>query len=282
MPKISALPVGAATSSTPFPAIVGGVTDQVTLAPIYTDLAGKAATSHTHAESDITNLITDLANRVVGLVAFASLPGAGTAGAVYFFTDSPLVVRDNGVSYDYFLSGYKVTPLNTSAWSWENQDTASVTTVAGQVIFKSGTTPGTHMFLHTAPATSVTTRILPNMAGGSGLAGICFRESGTGKIIAFFINVAKTLQINKYSATDTFSSSPITSGAFAFFPMPITLRLLNGATLSFQYSVDGAEYTTLFSEAKATFFTVGPNQVGFFSDSGASNANLTVESWIEI
>ena len=61
--KISALPVGVATSSTPFPAVVGGVTDQVTLAPVYTSLAGKAATSHTHAESDVTNLVSDLAGK---------------------------------------------------------------------------------------------------------------------------------------------------------------------------------------------------------------------------
>lgn len=52
--------MGVATSSTPFPAVVGGVTDQVTLAPVYTSLAGKAATSHTHVESDVTNLVSDL------------------------------------------------------------------------------------------------------------------------------------------------------------------------------------------------------------------------------
>lgn len=55
--KISALPVGVATSSTPFPAVVGGATDQVTLAPVYTSLAGKAATSHTHVSADITDLV---------------------------------------------------------------------------------------------------------------------------------------------------------------------------------------------------------------------------------
>lgn len=43
--KISALPAGVATSSTPFAAVVSGVTDQVTLAPIYTTLATLTAAS---------------------------------------------------------------------------------------------------------------------------------------------------------------------------------------------------------------------------------------------
>ena len=44
MPKISALPVGVATSSTPFAAVVSGVTDQVTLEPVYDAIATFSAT----------------------------------------------------------------------------------------------------------------------------------------------------------------------------------------------------------------------------------------------
>ena len=295
MPKISLLPVGVATSSTPFPAIVGGVTDQVTLSPLYsvistiqTDVSGKAATVHTHAESDVTNLVSDLASKsstghthtesdVTNLVSDLSNLTSSLATVLIAPTAGNYVSVSGGNTYGIIQS---VIPPLSSTWTWVNQDSASVTVFAGRDVFKTGTVAGTHMFVHVAPTNSATARILPNMVGG-GLLGICFRESGTGKIIAIFINSNKTLQVNKYTNTDTFASSPITSGSLIYFPMPIFLRLLNAATISFQYSVDGAEYVTLFSEAKATFFTVGPDQVGYFSDSGTTNANMTVESWVE-
>ncbi len=48
---------------------------------------------------------------------FSALPAAGTRGTVVYFTDSPYVAVDNGVSYDYYFDGELVYPPSTNGWT---------------------------------------------------------------------------------------------------------------------------------------------------------------------
>ncbi len=71
---------------------------------LVSDLAGKAASSHTHAQSDVTNLVSDLAGKAAsshthaasdiasGTVATARL-GSGTADATTYLTGAQTYVR---------------------------------------------------------------------------------------------------------------------------------------------------------------------------------------------
>lgn len=58
----------------------------------------------------------------------ANIPSAGNAGTIYFPTDLPIMLVDNGSSWDSWLCEplYKLTPPPTSGWSWVNQGSATV------------------------------------------------------------------------------------------------------------------------------------------------------------
>ena len=175
--KISALPVGMATSSTPFPAIVGGVTDQVTLAPLYTvistiqtDVSGKAALVHTHVESDVTSLVADLALKssvghthpesdITSLVADLALKsstghthastdlvsgtiatarlGSGSATSTTYLRGDQTYADVGSITAGTFFPNVALIPLVQSSWGWINQSGASVTQGATTVFFDS-------------------------------------------------------------------------------------------------------------------------------------------------
>ena len=239
MPKISALPVGTATSSTPFPAIVGGVTDQVTLEPVYTSLAGKAATSHTHAESDVTNLVTDLAAKA---------------------TISTLTPT--------------LTPLDQSSWTWVNQGAAVVTQSSTLVRLMAPTsaTENVRARVVAVPATpySVTAVVYPGplRTGATTQIGLCFYDSAGGKIVAFGFNsnvasATNTINVGKYTNVTTLASN-ITLGSLSSIA-EYWLRITDDGILHvYQVSFDkGINYETVLSEARATFFsTAAPNRYG--------------------
>jgi len=282
--KISALPVGVATSSTPFPAVVGGVTDQVTLAPVYTSLAGKAATSHTHVESDVTGLVTDLATRLIGLTAFASLPAAGSAGAVYFFTDSPYVARDNGVTYDYFFQGIQSFPLDDSGgtWAWDNQGTASIVHSGGltHLIVPSATT-NLRVRYETAPATPWTLTVLLRAmyfgAGNLAYTGIALRD-GTGKIYIFYITDNRQFQAVRFTNATTFSAIGPVNSTFVAAGMWHWLRVTDdGTNISFHTSIDGVNFRQSgVNESRTAFFGSGPTQFGIFGNVDTNGPPFTV------
>jgi len=241
--KISALPVGVATSSTPFPAVVGGVTDQVTLAPIYTSLDGKATTSHTHAESDVTGLTTDLSNLQSDVAELQ----------VQF----PIVL----------------TPLNQSAWSWLNQGSAVVNQASNLVRLTAPTDAGENIRsrIVIAPSAPYTVTALvypgPLRTGATTQIGLCFYESSSGKIVAFGVdsNVASatnTVNVRKNTST-TVNSANTNLGALSSISA-YWLRITdNGTNLIYLVSFDGGiNYETVLSETRGTFFTVAPDNYG--------------------
>lgn len=234
--KISALPVGAATSSTPFPAVVGGVTDQVTLAPVYTSLDGKAALAHTHAESDITNLTTDLAGKAA---------------------ISPLTPT--------------LTPMNQSTWAWTNQGTASVTQSDGVVKLTAPSVGGGENFRvrsRVAPATpyKFATLMTPGPWYNNTVYGLGLRESGTGKICIMGANISVSTAlfattIRKMTNATTLSSQVIE--IVSTFPgKGIFLRVgADGTNVTYEYSFDSFNWITALSELKAAFFTTAPDEI---------------------
>jgi hypothetical protein len=260
--KISALPVGVATSSTPFPAVVAGVTDQVTLAPIYTDLAGKAATSHTHAQSDVTNLVSDLAGKVSASVLTPTL-----------------------------------TPLDQSAWSWFNQGSATVNQASNVVFLSSPSAVGTNLRgrlsgSYPTPPFTLTVAVIPtfqvNSAGANfGVFGVTISDGTLHKILVaanfnFTTGAAPpALWVGNYnSVTSPASATVIANINSAGTGVLVWLRVVdNNTNQIFSYSFDGVNYVQILSESRITHLV--PNNIGIVmtNQSGSQSIGGSFISW---
>lgn len=116
----------------------------------------------------------------------ASLPAAGTAGNLYLPTDEPVLLRDNGASWDSFGPIFTLTsPGSTAGWSWVNQSTATITTTSASWTFQVSGGTGFNLFTVAAPATPWKMDFLfqpsytgPNAAVSTCCA--CFLNSGSG------------------------------------------------------------------------------------------------------
>jgi hypothetical protein len=98
--------------------------------------------------------------------------------------------------------------------------------------------------------------------------GLCLRESGTGKLISagirgFTTSTRTTVRknTNPTSFASNVADSDIVPMAAGFF-----VRVgADGTLVTAEFSFDGVNWFTALSEAKATFFTTAPNEVGIVS-----------------
>ena len=301
--KISALPVGVATSSTPFPAIVGGVTDQVTLAPIYAGLDGKAALVHTHVESDVTSLVADLALKsstghthastdlVSGTIATARL-GTGTATSTTYLSGNQTYKDISFVTASHFFPDVPITPLVQSSWGWVNQSSGANVTQGATTVFmdSTATSAGIHARTITAPATPyVITAMLRGQyytaAINQQYAGVLFRELG-GKLETFYVTSANQFQVVRFTSPTVFSAAQLAVTLIAAGDYHWLRIADNGTNIIFSVSLDGVNYTQSYSEARGTFFSTsgGPQEVGIFiacDGAGTRGASATFYSWIQ-
>jgi hypothetical protein len=121
-------------------------------------------------------------------------------------------------------------------------------------------------------------------------AGVCFRESATGKAMAFILNnfnVANTagytsLRVSYYSSAIVLSSSPYQADYQMGLNSPVWMRLgADGTNLKFDISTNGFNWLQLYSEAKAAHFTTAPDQVGFCLDAYNQTFGMTLLSYQE-
>jgi hypothetical protein len=281
--KISALPTGTIAGTDTVPVVKAGVTTAVPFAhthpesdvtSLVTDLAGKAAASHTHAESDVTNLTTDLASLQSQINGTVVGPAAGTGFAT--------------AGSNVYGPLYKLGRPDLISWTWQNQGTSTVVDANG-VSFLTIPTSATSIRqrLIAAPARPYTiTALLRNNGIGTNnnYCGLAFRESGTSKVYIFYILVDQVLQAVKFSNDTTFSAVGAVNTAIALTPnqwhwLQVTD---NNTNLIFSYSSDGVNFIQAGSESRTAFFTAGPDQVGFFADTdGASGFSMTLASWVQ-
>src|SRR5262249_48606364 len=138
----------------------------------------------------------------------------------------------------------------------------------------------------TAPSTPYTITALVLIDVGYtnfAAAGLCWRESGTGKMIYLdYIANAFILEQGRETNETTFNASTATR-QFAQW-QPIFLRLNDtGSNIVTAYSLDGVNFITLNTEGRTAFMAGGPNQVGLhtMSDGTGVAPRMSVLSWIE-
>jgi len=210
--------------TTAIQAVVSGVSnteigylDGVT-SEIQTQLNGKASSSHTHAQSDITNLTTDLA-------AKASLSGATFTGAVTLHADPSSAMHAATKQYvDAATAGLNVhesvdaaTTANiTLASAVENGDTLDgVTLATGNRILVKNQTTKSENGIYIVAASGAPTRATDYDSAGEVDAGdFIFVEAGTtnGKTGWVQTNTITTIGTDEIEFTQFSGAGTITAG----------------------------------------------------------------------
>lgn len=148
-------------------------------------------------------------------------------------------------------------------WTWINQGTATASVGGGSLslAFPATTTTNLRMIYQAASSTpwTLTARISTHTLFANVVSdGIGVSDSTTGKIIIFGIryNNGMKLVITKYNSTTTGVSSPYDASNNTSIPQQLYLRIADDSTnLKFSYSIDGLNFTQLYSEGRTVFLT---------------------------
>lgn len=167
------------------------------------------------------------------------------------------------------------TALDQSGWSWTNQGTATVSQANSVVRLTAVANGSENLRIRstTAPTTPYTIRAFinpnPMYQIDFHLAGICLRESATGKVVSCVFQTRgtgipifswrKNTNATTISTGGNSSSLGYTSGMCLFIGDAGV-----GGNITLKFGFDGllANATALLTEARNTFFTTGPDQVG--------------------
>lgn len=224
---------------------------------------------------------------------FANLTGQ-LAGRLCFPSNGIAVLRDTGSAMSAWGPLFKFTDPTLQTFSWVNQGSSTVDTTNGGILLSSPSAAGMAIRKKSAPSTpyTITGAITGCSAGNSGYPfwGLCFRESGTGKIVGLQVNCnmgtpgALAYQVQYWSSPTTFSSTPWNGGLNNIAHCPVLwLRIkADGTNLIYYISVDGQHWNQVYTHAKNAIFTTSPDEVGFFAGSnGAGQVDTLLHSWQE-
>lgn len=102
------------------------------------------------------------------------------------------------------------------------------------------------------------------------IIGVCFAESGTGKLVILRWRPSATAQmgVDFYTNVTTFSSTPGNDWEYQqAASVPLWAKLAdNGTNISIELSIDGVNYVQVYDALRGAHFTTGPDRVGFFVD----------------
>lgn len=200
------------------------------------------------------------------MIGSASSGGGGTTGGIPYSITAP-------VDGDY---------------AWINQGGASVSVGTLGIYLLAPAVGSVNLRIRkkAAPATpySITVAIAPFILGVIQVCGICFRNSGSGKLAInglFFISGTSYGLISAtYSSPTAFNatyiSNPLLWGNLLF------LRITDdGANRICSYSTDGTNFIAYHTVVRTDYFTA--DEVGFFVDteSATYDAGMTLLSWKE-
>jgi hypothetical protein len=118
--------------------------------------------------------------------------------------------------------------------------------------------------------------------------GMMIRDSVGGKYIYFLLDNRvgpKGLSVFKYSAIATFSAIAFNATEVGLHTVLWLRFRISGGNIIFQFSFDGTNYVTVFSETTTTFFANAPDKWGYFANvnngSAKDGAYITLLSFEE-
>ena len=175
---------------------------------------------------------------------------------------------------------------NDPIWTWVNQNGTTATYTGGMISLTSSAAADQDSCLsQPLPGSTPYTFTAKIYYGGTATANtlpfLGFRESATGKIVAAGVQTQNSstsgrLLVDKRTAATAAGTYPITGGT-ATATNAIWFQAQNdGTNTNYKWSPDGLpnDYITLLSEAKATYFTTGPDQVILCINNQAGTSKL--------
>lgn len=260
-------------------------------------------TAATHLNgAEVDNLLTNGALQQfradnVSQDTFANLPTAGIAGRIYLPTDSPIMCRDNGTSWDNFIPGIAnpgmITDPNLSTWAWVNQQTSTVTSSKGGLYLTQPVQSGDELSIYETTLTSNAAGhsvvfLLRITGGGAGSnnwhAGLSLRDpsggtgvatfamtGGNGNTAAFFyFSWTNPTTFSSQRASTSYSAS---SGYIACNQWIWVRRLLSGSNQIWQISGDGLTWASVIVIGSTDSLAGTPTTIGFYSDNVSSKSD---------
>ena len=162
---------------------------------------------------------------------------------------------------------------------------------SGGITAQAVETTGPYKVFHrAAPSTpyTVTANILfgPGMtySTSGSLAGIGFRESGTGKFVAGIAETGDNVNFMRFTDPNTFSANATTNRSYNFFNDQLWYQIEDpgSGNLVFRVSSDGQNWFELGLDGRTAFMAGGPDQVCFaFNPRGGANKLFHLRSWVE-
>lgn len=234
-------------------------------------------------------------------VAFASIPSAGTAGRIQFFTDAAYVARDNGSTWDYWCNSAPCAPATATSFATTVNTTGATFTDQGNGEYvltgTADTGVNTRAWVKSIPSAPYTITALITvyaLNGGYGQCGLVLRQSSDGKLVDFGwtsgntdtehgIIAQKMTSPTATSANYTLNAPYYFASSTAIFAgIPLWLRIVdNNTNRILSISPDGVTWLEVHSVSRTDFLT--PDQVGFYCDSQLSNKKpvMVVRSYRE-
>lgn len=236
--------------------------------------ASGASAAHIVTAGGLNNISAGSAPTILeGL--FANRPAAGTAGRIYLATDADVLSEDNGTAWALFGPLFQVTPPVTGNFTWQNQGTASISSAKGAVLLNNSASGSASAGMSVAtPATpyTVTLGFLPTMNYANEVhAGLFLQAASNGNIISYGIGNRPSTSpyvtfMTGYVLNNTFGylSTIFGNNGIGVFGPIVWMQIVDdGTTRYYKYSVDGANFITVYSEPNTTGITAA--RIGFYA-----------------
>ncbi len=206
--------------------------------------------------------------------------------------------RDDGTVWTKWGHFNDFIEPDQSTFSWINQSSATISSTDGPSVLTcpapGGAGENVNLRVQTTPTPPYTllAGFVPQIEPVNNTScGVVLRESSTGKFIFFrlLFNTASVItksdivfSVDKYTNPTTFNSNYNLVSAGFLRGFVIWFKIVDdGVNLTWGYSNDGQNYTTITSQARTNFLLSGPDQVGFAINSNTTSggAGMTLLSW---
>ncbi|HWV47801.1 MAG TPA: hypothetical protein VN039_17545, partial [Nitrospira sp.] len=249
-------------------------------------LSANAPAIATTSTPGIVSVGDGLAVTAGGVLSANSPPVATTSSTGVVSVGSGLSITGAGVLSR--STSYSVGVPALSSFTKVNQGTSTVSEVSGSSITMSGvgSAAGTYNnFLLYKAAPSSPYRLAAYLSVGAQAVtyfggGLAFYDTSTTRFVEVFfcwnVNSVCNIQVSKWSSPTTFNSTPITWG-WSMNSAGFWLGLRDdGTNVYYEYSSDGANFVTIYSEPKSSGYLSSYSNVALVTNlSNATSSHMT-------